>query len=250
MGVIKSLTRSFIFLILVLLFTSFLSIIFANSFIEKDLGKHIVKNVITQSYLNEAGNIDDQQIRMMINEYCKYNDTIKLDTNSEDIGIIELKCSEVENKSKDEIIDILSEKIVDKIYYKNYTCDVITCLKQKEYTVLYSEKGKRFLSNVEKLILIVFLVLIVLNIFLYDLISEKISMISKLIFVSALPLLIGNYIVTTALKNLYKENINMIDGIIFSKINSFNSILIYLLIFSIILYISSVVISKKEKEEK
>ncbi len=249
MGIIKSISRAVLFSIIVTLLTMVFTIHITNSMITENTEKEIVKSYMNVYFEKTFKDFSDDELKSLINSYCKTNDTIKIDTRIEDIGILILKCDEIENKNKTELVDIISEKIVNKIYYRNYTCDFISCLKEGDLEIFFTENGKKMLSSFEKILIFLSIFLIGLGTLLYETIGNKLNFVAKSIITSVTPLIIVFFFSIKIIKKMLPENITEVENVIIKILNSQLKFLIYFLIFGVLLYLISFFFNKKEEEE-
>jgi len=176
--------------IFILTFSLFIALFLGNIFLTLNWSLNY-DNV--QPYLkNLTNNLakDSGSKAILLQEYnskrinCPEKESVKF---SFEENQIEIPCNII-NKDAKSTIDYVINETIPKIYYKNYKCDFLDCLKTKnQQLVLISEKGKEYWGNKFYSVLIISLIIFIL-IFLFA--KEKHSSLiltGSMIIFSALP---------------------------------------------------------------
>jgi hypothetical protein len=141
-GILKGVS-SFLFLVLLL---STILLFGLTKFTEYENLKPIISSIISKQ-VNET---QLTQFYPYLELYCKAkNETIKLNFT---VVEIEMSCQEIVGKTPKQLAETFASKAFDKIYYKNYECEFIDCLKEakkkEDYLVFVSEKSNSFFKEI------------------------------------------------------------------------------------------------------
>jgi len=100
------------------------------------------------------GNVDTGAMNATmekLKQACEGKDTIELPMSETETAVVD--CNEVRRGATVE--DIVAGALLDKIYYKQYSCGFIDCIKSGELGVVFSEQGHAFFSSFQVVFLAV-----------------------------------------------------------------------------------------------
>jgi len=190
-----------------MLFTSFLSL-FVISLSVYDLTSYDTLKSLSKDVLAEQA----AQIMPFIEESCKTSSRIEFDIQNDKISF---NCSEIRTS------DSFAGKILDSIYYKNYSCTVLDCIKTPSAFV--SAFGNKLMLDV---IFILGILSLICGIVLFFLLDKKITGLGiSLIFVGI------NYFVILLGKNVIQSRADVINSLLDPVAANF----LYILIAGIVL---------------
>lgn len=142
---------------------------------------------------------------------------------------ITINCNEIENLKPENLEYFLSQKIISKIYYRNYDCKLISCIKEKNLMYFVSNQ---FYNEIVLILNYALIISIVIGI-LYLLTLESLN--EKLLSFSMTFIIIGiSYFILQQTLRQVSSNLQ-IPEIVVAKINEKFKILLYALALGILL---------------
>jgi len=180
----------------------------------------------------------------LIRETCKFKEKIILPIDND---TIELNCSQVEKVEEKDFLDLITTKIFEKFYFKEYPCSVIECLRDaKNFLVIFSEQGNLFLKGIQSYLILITVVLCIGFILILENWQERAKGLGKVLFSTGLFYFIIKYASSFFLPAKIKE-IKVVQDIL----NIFVQNFLYLFVCGVILLILGYSLSyRKEKEKK
>ena len=206
------------------------------SFTDRNFMKLIVDKKLKE-------NITEEDIETII-KACEINPLFSFSVNQ-----INFSCSEFIEKNYSEIINYLSNKIVNELYEREIECEIIECLQSGKFDAILSKQGNIFF---EKLKTLSFYATIFLTLFLLIITKSFISWSRKLgytLLFTALPLYAFNFVLPKTLENITPEEIKEFIPIIVEKLSSLNHMLLKISIIGFLLIIISYIIEEIKKRK-
>jgi len=206
------------------------------SFTEKNFIKSIVDKQLKE-------NLKKEDVEMII-KACEINPSFSFSVHQ-----INFSCSEFIGKNYSEIINYLSNKIVNEFYEREIECEIIECLQSGKFDVILSKQGNIFF---EKLKTFSFYASILLALFLLFFTKSFVSWSRKLgysLLFTALPLYAFNFALPKTLENITPEEIKEFIPIIIEKLYYSNELLLMLSILGFLLIIISYIIEEIKKRK-
>jgi hypothetical protein len=115
--------------------------------------KPTVSNLIVEQI---KGSIPEEQLSTTytgLKTLCQHQDTIEIPLFPENVPIenVTVSCSELASTSQESFLNLVSNKMFDNIYYKNYSCEFINCLRNvtENYLVIMSSHANNFFKSIQ-----------------------------------------------------------------------------------------------------
>jgi hypothetical protein len=179
----------------------------------------------------------------LIREACKFKEKIILPIDND---TIELNCSQVEKVEEKDFLDLITTKIFEKFYFKEYPCNVIECLRDaKNFLVIFSEQGNLFLKGIQSYLILITVVLCIGFILILENWQERAKGLGKVLFSTGLFYFIIKYASSFFLPAKIKE-IKVVQDIL----NIFVQNFLYLFVCGVILLILGYSLSYRRGKEK
>lgn len=126
-----------------ILFTSFFSLLIIAAALvpltEHDNLKPIFSSLIVKQLTGEQMS----QVYSAVSIYCEKSQTFDIPMNIEKIT---LQCKDVKSAGQGGFPDLVAGTLFDKIYYKEYNCSIIDCIKQSPLAII-SLHANTFMEN-------------------------------------------------------------------------------------------------------
>jgi len=149
---------------------------------------------ITQNEIGFSMNIIEEQYPEM-ESYCQNNTEFIFDDGFS--GQIFIIPCEVVLKGPEEILEYSINDIIEKVYYKDYECTLVDCLKDIDTSFfLVSEKARNYWKNKFYFILMLSLFLVVLVFFLIENKFNLFVSVGLLLTISSLPFMKLNWVLS------------------------------------------------------
>jgi len=140
-----------------------------------------------EKQVNSTELINDKEL-IGIQKYCQNSSSYTFKENLTGLNInVDISCTSI-NNGKAAIMDEFINETIEQIYYKDYPCDLSSCLKDKNNAFyLVSEEFHDYLSGKVYILLLVSLVLFALMLILAQHRSNAFIIVGILMVVSSLP---------------------------------------------------------------
>ena len=80
--------------------------------------------------------------------FCEVEDSLKFPYNNQ---TLEISCEQVKEAGAEGVAALIFDRIFElelqKLYYKNYTCELLECLEQKEYAYFFSNQARELYAS-------------------------------------------------------------------------------------------------------
>ena len=206
-------------------------------FSDKNFIKSVFEKKITE-------NIDNESLEML-SSGCLISPSLGIT-----IQDINFTCFEFMGKNSSQIIEYISQKVVSKLYQREFDCELINCLREGKYDVIFSEKANAFFKKMKiySIYAVIGLVLILL-LLTRNFISWSRKLGYTLLF-TALPLYVFNYFTPGMIENIVPQETKEFIPLITQKLYSSNELLLVISIAGFSLFIISYVLEEFKKRRE
>jgi hypothetical protein len=122
----------------------FIIILTMMQFTEYDTVKPLFVPLIENQLSNQTNSSDWPMVHTSLVTQCEGKENIQLPLGNDNIT---LKCSDIASSSSDRLVKLIAVVAFDKVYYKEYACGFIDCIRNMDIQNLYiifSYKGLQF----------------------------------------------------------------------------------------------------------
>ncbi len=126
----------------------FIIIFTMMQFTEYNTVKPLFVPLIENQLSNQTNSSDWPMIHAGLVTQCEGKENIQLPLENDNIT---LKCSDIASSGSDGLVKLIAGAAFDKVYYKEYTCEFIDCIRNMDTQNLYiifSYKGLQFYRSV------------------------------------------------------------------------------------------------------
>ncbi len=141
--------------------------------------KPIAEQAIKKQISSDGANLTQAQGLLVL--YCKNSKSEKVNIPNTEINV---SCADL--ISGKDMISLMTENMLNSIYYKNYTCDFLNCIKTSPL-VLLSEKANKFFNDVSMILFVITIISAAILYFSCDSLKSRLKAIGSCLFVSGLP---------------------------------------------------------------
>jgi len=178
------------------LFIIFLTLfVFDDSFTQLTSYENL-KPIVLQIIANSlSGNISQAELNQSYNIMllaCEDKKSIEVPLTN--IGNITIPCDQINSTTPQNLDNLIASLAFDKIYYTEFSCDFINCIKENNYNVIFSSYGNKFFCNLQPYLLIITIALGILFFFSLENLFEKLKSFGAALLFSSIPNVALNYL--------------------------------------------------------
>lgn len=182
----------------------------------------------------------------MLLEYCKFPNTTEMPIQEN----VSIKCSDISATTPDKLPDLMAQAFFDSIYYKQFDCDFITCLRtmspSQRSSIILTDMGNQFYSKVWIYLLMAAIAGVALIIACVDTWKSRLKSIGFCLFIAGTPYFMFNFIKKLLPADVASQASPLIDVIVKTLSPKF----LIVLVAGIILIVLGFVIQFYEKKSK
>lgn len=247
MGLVKSLAKIFGGF----LFTTFLSLSLLLIGLVEFTSYSNLKPFISELLANTLSEqLDASNLNQLLNtlkQNCANKEFIDVDIGGSSIKV---KCSEISPLQSKDLTKLIAPSLFDSLYYKEYNCDVLDCLKKggiENLPVLISVKGNEFLKSIQGLFWITTLVGALMMYFSIDTLKGRLRVFgTNLAFIGGSYLAL-NYLIDLLIPPQIAElniKISDVSNALFSGLTNY---FIGILVLGVVLIVASMLIKQNNQ---
>ncbi len=211
----KKILAALLCVFLSLFLLGYVSISIFNAIVDEKL----VRDVIKQKIKSEVSESAIEQMKLA----CEFGSISEIPIPA-DSGSVSISCSEIQSRTAEEIVDLISERVARAFFYRNITCSIPQCLKNSKTDALFSYKARIFFQKFEIPLLVlsgvcVLLVFVVLGSF-----SSGAKSAGTTLLLTALPLLFLDFFTERVLSEKLPHDFLFVKDIILARLSSLHAL--------------------------
>ena len=185
-----------------------------------------LKPVVTGILAKSLAQSNLTQLYTGLSIECQNKDVVSLPVSI--VGNVTLSCKELRSTPKENFSDFLTTSLFNGIYYRNYTCEFVDCIRRGEYFALFSSQGNSYLKTIQPYVLLLTVLLLIIFVLSLEGVAGKLKGVGATLISISLPFVLLFY-GKDLLFNVVGNNLNLsltIDPVLNSMLQYYLPMLI------------------------
>jgi hypothetical protein len=148
MGLFRNMAKGMMIFFFSLSLTLLVLTIFLYNLTSYEKARTVFKDVFKNFVVKNMSSEEIEELYNGLSLYCKTSKNVSVSISKD----TKLDCSEIIDKNSTYLIELIGEKSFDNIYYKDYGCSFLDCLKKvkspEEFSVVLSSTSHGFFSKI------------------------------------------------------------------------------------------------------
>jgi len=212
--------------------------------------EHDNLNEVFGSFISERlkeDNPDLKEIHTNMLRECDKEGFSDIDIPFDSGNNISLSCSDIRNITSKELPVIISDKMFDGVYYKEFDCSFLECLMSGNLDVIMSHKANNFFKTWIYVFVLISLALIIPVYLLSESTSDFLKTMASCFVFVAVPFVfydLINFIIFKISGRIFDPSTKMILDNLFNPVRTFAIVLI---IFGLMIFLLGIYLKKRQK---